>query len=1632
MGLVINKGAKIKGTLSSGAGDPLLTRDSTSSDLGTISNFGTLTDGKIYIGNVFNIPTEQTISGDITLSNTGVVAIGTGVIVNTDINTSAAIALTKLAATTISRALVSDGSGFISPSSVTSTELGYSSGVTSAIQTQLNAKQGTITGAASTVVTSNLGASIVAVTNGSGKLASSTTTTTALSYITNLVSDAQTQLDARLRVSLGPLVTGAIVYYNGSNWTNLPRGSVGQVLQSTSGSIQWGAATASGVPVGGSSGQYLAKNSGTDFDASWFTLTASKLTDVTATASEINVLGGITTSTTQLNYLNTTTNNVQTQLNTKQSSVLPNNAILVGNVSNLATPVAAGANGQVLTISAGVPSWQTPGTGGTVTSVDVSGGSTGLTTSGGPISTSGTITLAGTLATTNGGTNLTSYITGDVLYASASNVLSKLPIGTNGQVLAVSGAGIIEWITNVPSSPLTTKGDVYVYSTTDTRLSVGSNGQILTADSAQTTGLKWSTPASGNPFADNVALIKNNSDATKLAIISAASISTGTTRTYTLPDFTGEIALLGSSNGVALSRVNDTNVTLTLGGMPTTSLLSATSLTLGWAGVLDITRGGSNSSSYIADKPLYYDGAQFSSVTVGAGLSFSSGTIASSNTSATDEIPKTNGSGDLVPSGIFNPSSRTYNFNTGATGSASTLIADGSASTVGWNFQVKESLLGLAKWSFTSSTTDYTAPTISSDGKITFVKIGSVTAGANVLKATNGTATEATAFEMSVIGGDATTGNNKGGDASISSGVPFGSGAEGGVYVQKRSGAKLSFFNASAVVKPGAVTSTQGIADALRDLGLLTSSTISGAGSGTVTSVAQSFTGGLISVGGSPITTNGTLALTVAGTSGGIPYFSSTSTWTSSALLTANALMIGGGTGVAPSTTTTGAGILTWLGTPSWTNFNSAITGIAPYWATTGTTTVTTPTISGTPLFSGIVRINGVGSTSSNGFDYRQSNGSTNVFTIADNGSVVHNSSITTTANNQIGNNDASVVSMRATASDNYFDNTISSAITIGSTTQNPVGLNLDVNFIQTGGVSTTIAPVSTTLSAMTPTTYANVAPSTSGLGTGALFTVVVGSATSITSITQTTPGSGYKVNETITFNGSQFGLGSGSAIYTIRTVTGVSLGTTYAPFRISVSGVNSLDTPPLTDYYYQGSFLGRIGVASSIGLGFYDNGSLNFNISNGSGAVFAKAVLAQSTFGVNGITTLTTAISSTANSSNSSLGIFNTIGGLGGFIASNLFNSKYKTSASMQAGAVGFAATASLTSGGTGYTTGVKATTGGTGTGCTINVTTVSGGVVTVINTTPSARGTNYTVNDVLTLSTGGGNATVTVTAVDYAGTVVGFEDANSITDGYSNNKYYSFFARPTYNITSTQAAGTIAAFYYNPTLTAVGSFNNYGIAIASTLNNTILNGLGTLSPTATLHVVGGGSNITLKTVGVGTTINYSIRSFQSDGTTEIFSLLDSGLATFGATTAIKGTGTNNNATAGNIGEEVNATQSTYTNYTTTATYQNITSITLTAGDWDISAFGSLSSNTATITTASNAIFVVSTTTASAAGATEGKTISYIPQAALLGTSIESTSIPPYRVSISGSTTYYLNSQSTFTIGNPQFVGGIRARRIR
>ena len=80
---------------------------------------------------------------------------------------------------------------------VTSTEFDYLDGVTSNIQTQLDAKQATITGGATTITSSNLTASRALVSDGSGKVAVSAVTSTEVGYLDGVTSNIQTQLDAK-------------------------------------------------------------------------------------------------------------------------------------------------------------------------------------------------------------------------------------------------------------------------------------------------------------------------------------------------------------------------------------------------------------------------------------------------------------------------------------------------------------------------------------------------------------------------------------------------------------------------------------------------------------------------------------------------------------------------------------------------------------------------------------------------------------------------------------------------------------------------------------------------------------------------------------------------------------------------------------------------------------------------------------------------------------------------------------------------------------------------------------------------------------------------------------------------------------------------------------------------------------------------------------------------------------------------------------------------------------------------------------------------------------------------------------------------------------------------------------------
>tara|TARA_R100001440_G_scaffold36558_5_gene55694 strand:+ start:2557 stop:5673 length:3117 start_codon:yes stop_codon:yes gene_type:complete len=161
-------------------------------------------------------------SGEITqaLTNLGITATVAevnfidGVTSNIQTQLDAKQATITGAATTIddanltaSRAVVSDGSGKIAVSDVTSTEVGHLDGVSSNIQTQINGLQSQITGGATTVTDSDLTADRALFSDSSGKIGASDITTTELGHLDGVTSNIQTQIDSKQNIITGAATT---------------------------------------------------------------------------------------------------------------------------------------------------------------------------------------------------------------------------------------------------------------------------------------------------------------------------------------------------------------------------------------------------------------------------------------------------------------------------------------------------------------------------------------------------------------------------------------------------------------------------------------------------------------------------------------------------------------------------------------------------------------------------------------------------------------------------------------------------------------------------------------------------------------------------------------------------------------------------------------------------------------------------------------------------------------------------------------------------------------------------------------------------------------------------------------------------------------------------------------------------------------------------------------------------------------------------------------------------------------------------------------------------------------------------------------------------------------------------------
>lgn len=313
------------------------------------------------------------------------------------------------------------------------------------------------------------------------------------------------------------------------------------------------------VPAGGTTGQVLAKASNTNYDTDWInnslTLDAYSISanPTGATANSVSLTGAADTivriggdgaslafGAIDLSKTAAVGSGVLNVANGGTGLASGTSGGILGYTATgtLASSVALTANALVLGGGAGAAPAPMASLGTTTTVLH--GNAAGAPTFG---SVSLTADVSGVLPAANGGTSFSTYALGDTIYASATNVLSKLAGNTTTGIQYLSQTG---------------------------------NGAVSAAPA-------WAT-------------------------ISGSDVT-----------------------GAALTRTDDTNVTLTLGGTPATALLRAASITAGWTGQLSLARGGSNANLTASNGGMVYSNASamaILSATVTAGQIIRSGASA--------------------------------------------------------------------------------------------------------------------------------------------------------------------------------------------------------------------------------------------------------------------------------------------------------------------------------------------------------------------------------------------------------------------------------------------------------------------------------------------------------------------------------------------------------------------------------------------------------------------------------------------------------------------------------------------------------------------------------------------------------------------------------------------------------------------------------------------------------------------------------------------------------------------------------------------------------------------------------------------------------------------------------------------
>ena len=621
----------------------------------------------------------------------------------------------------------------------------------------------------------------------------------------------------------------------------LGRGGTGDGLSPVAGAVVYSTGTKFALSALGSAGQVLISN-GTGAP-SWLTLTGTgTVTSVNLTAGTgISVSGGPITAAGSINVVNTAPDQV---------------VALTG----------AGTT----TVTGTYPSFTITSTGGagTVSSVNASGGTTGLSFTGGPITTSGTLTLGGTLAIANGGTGA---IDAPTALTNLGAYPANNPSGFTsnvGTVTSVSGTGTVSGLslsgTVTSTGSLTLGGTLVVTAsnfasqTANTILAApnGSAGvptfraivaadvptlnQNTTGTAANVTGivavLNGGTGQSS--YTDGQLLIGNTTGntLTKTTLTAGTNVSitngSGAITINATDAFVGTVTSVsgtGTVNGITLTGTVTSSGSLTLGGT-----LSGVSLTSQVSGTLPIANGGTNGTSTpTAGAVPYGTGTAyaFSAVgSVGQVLTSAGAGAPTWATPTTGTVTSVTGTAPVVSSGGTTPA---------ISMAAATTSVDGYLTSTDWTTFNN-------KGSGTVTSVTGTAPVVSSGGATPAISMAAATTSVNGYL----TSTDWTTF------------NNKGSGTVTSVNLTAGTGVS---------------VSGGPITSSGAITVTNTAPDQIVSLtgsgattvtGTYPSFTISStAGTGTVTSVGGTGTVNGITLTGT-VTTSG--SLTLGGTLSGV------------------------------------------------------------------------------------------------------------------------------------------------------------------------------------------------------------------------------------------------------------------------------------------------------------------------------------------------------------------------------------------------------------------------------------------------------------------------------------------------------------------------------------------------------------------------------------------------------------------------------------------------------------------------------------------------------------------------------------------------------------------------------------------